>query len=54
MENCEEETSGLEGFWLNQCNRMCAEGRPGRSDILPGPEDLVNEEPDWVWKVIGY
>ena len=54
VESCKEETSGLAGFWLNQCDRMRAEGRPGRSDILPGSEDLVNEEPDWVWKAIGY
>ena len=34
MENYKEETSGLGGFWLNQCNRMLAECRPVRSDIL--------------------
>ena len=36
MNNYQEETSGLGGFWLNGPNRILAEGGPGWSDVSWG------------------
>lgn len=53
MANYKKEISGIKGdYWLNQLDRILAEGRPWMSDIIWGM--VEDEEFDQILRIISY